>query len=272
MPRMQKLFVDGIEAGPHARPIEQTHVAALAQSMEALGLRTPIEVQMTDGEHAMLVTGLHRLMAARQLGWEEIEVRVLEEGELDEFDLQLWQIDENLMRRELSEPELAEHKARRQQIVEGKLSVQTLQREWESAGQKTRLTFLDWIKRQADGGGAAGGDIDRDTQREFLGWVKQQLDEQDAGQAEPVAGAPEAVEAAPAEIPETEADTAVALQDEAPAAEIDVPPPTAEQPAAAMAGGHPLLRAVRLGGGAAQEPAKLRARRASWNLALRVGS
>ncbi len=67
MPRMQKLSVDGIEAGTHARPIEQTHVTALAQSMEALGLRTPIEVQMTDGEHAMLVTGMHRLMAATRV-------------------------------------------------------------------------------------------------------------------------------------------------------------------------------------------------------------
>ncbi len=262
MSRMHKLRVDDIEAGPHARPIEQTHVAALAQSMEALGLRMPIEVQMTNGEHAALVTGLHRLMAAKQLGWEEIEVRVLEEGELDEFDLQLWQIDENLQRRELSEPEFAEHEERRRQIVEAKLSVQTLRQEWECADQKTRLIFLDWITRQPDGG--AGGDIDGDTHRVFLGWATRQLDEQDAGQAEPVAGAPEAAPAAPAEIPATEADTAV--QDEAPAVEADDPPPTEEQPAAAMAGGHPILRAVR--GHAAEDPAKRPARRASRFLSL----
>ena len=255
MSRMHSMRVDGIEAGPHARSIEQAHVAALAQSMEALGLRTPIEVQMTNGEHAVLVTGLHRLMAARQLGWEEIEVRVLEEGELDEFDLQLWQIDENLLRRELREPELVEHEARRQQIVQSKLSVQTLRQDWERADQTARVTFLDWIKRQADG--AAGGDIGRDTQRVFMGRAKQQLDEQDAGQAQPVAGALEAVE--PAEVPATEA---MAVQDAA--AQVDDPPSAEEQPA--RAGGHPLLRAVRRG--AAQEPAEQPARRASRFLSL----
>ena len=267
MSRMHKMRVDGIEPGPHARPIEQTHVAALAQSMDALGLRIPIDVRVAEGGFAELVTGLHRLMAAKQLGWEEIEVRLLEDGELDEFDLQLWQIDENLLRRELAGPELAEHKVRRQQIVEAKLSVQTLQQEWQRAGQKTRLTFLDWIKRQADGDGAAGGDMGGETQRVFMGWAKQQSDEQDAGQVQPVAGAleanePEAVEPALAEIPATEPSAAV--QDVAPAAQVDDPPPAEEQPA--RAGGHPLLRAVRRG--AAQEPAERPARRASRFLSL----
>jgi ParB family transcriptional regulator, chromosome partitioning protein len=84
-------------------------VSQLADSMSAIGLRTPITVRAvkrdvdTDGSHAIadhfLVAGAHRLEAARSLGWSEIDAFVLDG---DEVEARLWEIAENLHRKELT--------------------------------------------------------------------------------------------------------------------------------------------------------------------------
>jgi ParB family chromosome partitioning protein len=84
-------------------------VSQLADSMSAIGLKTPITVRMvkrdvdTDGSDAIadhfLVTGAHRLEAARSLGWSEIDAFVLDG---DEVEARLWEIAENLHRKELT--------------------------------------------------------------------------------------------------------------------------------------------------------------------------
>lgn len=86
-------------------------VYALAESINESGLLNPIVVT----PDLRLIAGAHRLEACKQLGWDEIEVRVLE---LDGLHAELAEIDENLIRAELTALERSEHLARRKAIYE----------------------------------------------------------------------------------------------------------------------------------------------------------
>lgn len=116
------LPISDIRVGHRRRKLRPEGVARLAASIAAVGLLQPIVVR-ADGE---LVAGLHRLEACRSLGWLEIPVTVLEEPELapDATDRErrlrsrLAEIDENLIREELSALEHAEHMAARKAIYE----------------------------------------------------------------------------------------------------------------------------------------------------------
>ncbi len=61
-----------------------------------------------------MIAGLHRLEAAKLLGWETIEAQ---EFEGDAVAAELAEIDENLMRNDLTVLEQGEHLARRQELV-----------------------------------------------------------------------------------------------------------------------------------------------------------
>ena len=76
------------------RVVDDAKVRELAQSMSEIGLINPITV--TQGK--VLITGAHRLEAAKLLGWTDIQAT---EVELDELLEQLHEIDENLKRNEL---------------------------------------------------------------------------------------------------------------------------------------------------------------------------
>lgn len=96
-----------------SRALQADAVASLARSIERLGLRTPITVRPTsrirDGQPAdvwEVVTGRHRVEAARKLGWTEIDAVV---RECDEDDARLWEIAENLHRAELTPDERDAH-------------------------------------------------------------------------------------------------------------------------------------------------------------------
>lgn len=92
------------EADPEA-------VQKLADSISKVGLLNPITV---DQEYT-LIAGLHRLEAAKLLGWTEIECTV---SNLDGLLAQLAEIDENLIRRGLDHVEEWEQLARRKEIYE----------------------------------------------------------------------------------------------------------------------------------------------------------
>lgn len=76
------------------RAVDESKVRELSQSMAEIGLINPITI--TQGK--TLITGAHRLAAAKLLGWTEIEATV---SELDGLRAELAEIDENLMRNEL---------------------------------------------------------------------------------------------------------------------------------------------------------------------------
>jgi N6-adenosine-specific RNA methylase IME4/ParB-like chromosome segregation protein Spo0J len=76
------------------RAIDSAKVRELANSMSEIGLINPITVT----PDKVLITGAHRLAAARLLGWTDIDAT---EVELDDLLERLHEIDENLRRNEL---------------------------------------------------------------------------------------------------------------------------------------------------------------------------
>lgn len=116
--------VEDIVIGERHRALSEDAVARLATSMTELGLQQPISVRMVDemeidGELTagvpILVAGAHRLAAAKFLGWSHIDCIEVAD---DELRAELWEIDENLMRAELSPAQQAQHLSRRKAIWE----------------------------------------------------------------------------------------------------------------------------------------------------------
>lgn len=113
--------IDHIQIGGRARGLKADTVKALADSIAECGLRTPITVAPAEamegatfvGGYYSLVSGHHRLEGCKTLGMTHIPAFVCDMAELDR---QLWEIDENLIRAELTELERGEHLARRRDI------------------------------------------------------------------------------------------------------------------------------------------------------------
>jgi ParB/RepB/Spo0J family partition protein len=106
------------------RELQPEAVTTLKRSMERLGLRVPITVRpairVRDGRDAdvwEIVSGRHRVEAARKLGWSEI-MAVVTDG--DAVDARLWEIAENLHRAELTVQERADHIAEWVRLTEDK--------------------------------------------------------------------------------------------------------------------------------------------------------
>jgi len=119
--------IEFIEIAPGRRALRPLVVERFAASMTDIGLRTPITVRYfprsadrgTPNSY-LLVVGAHRLAAARLLGWREIRAFVITGDDIKDSDVELWEIDENLMR---AEPDAAEHALltkRRAEIMEAK--------------------------------------------------------------------------------------------------------------------------------------------------------
>lgn len=88
-----------IDEGERLRPTDPEKVEQVRRSMAQIGLRSPIEVRAKPGGGWLLVAGAHRLAAARALGFAEIEALVFEG---DDDEARLAEIDENLVRHELT--------------------------------------------------------------------------------------------------------------------------------------------------------------------------
>ncbi len=110
------LQLDVIETGDRLRSVNGGTVQHLAESMRFSGLQTPIQVRENGADGYALVSGAHRLQAARSLAWPYIEAFVLDR--LDEDTLALLEIDENLMRVELNPLDRGVFIARRKDIYE----------------------------------------------------------------------------------------------------------------------------------------------------------
>jgi len=111
----ETVVVSNVDVGKRLREIDQSKVESLSGSMSIVGLLSPIIAYSPNGETLDLVAGAHRLAAAKKLGWETIDAYIME-GE--ELHAQLAEVDENLMRSELTPTEYAEHIQRRQEIWE----------------------------------------------------------------------------------------------------------------------------------------------------------
>lgn len=93
------------------RSLDATHVGELAKSIRELGLLNPVTIDRENN----LIAGLHRMEAAKALGWTEIECTVSSLGGLQ---AELAEIDENIVRSDLSALEYGEILLRRKEIYE----------------------------------------------------------------------------------------------------------------------------------------------------------
>jgi ParB-like chromosome segregation protein Spo0J len=115
-PDVRELPLRSIRVALRIRQIDGDAVLQMMESIEQQGILQPPTVRPmgNDGDYE-LVAGLHRLEAAQRLGWRRIACRVLR---LTKAQAELVEIDENLIRSELTEAQWAICLSRRQQIYE----------------------------------------------------------------------------------------------------------------------------------------------------------
>ena len=94
---------------------EPKDVDTLAASIQEVGLMHPITVVQDEGDVYRLVSGSNRISAHVQLGRTHIPCQVVN---LDTLHAEIAEIDENLIRNELTELEYAEHLKRRKELHE----------------------------------------------------------------------------------------------------------------------------------------------------------
>lgn len=113
---MQAVHLAVISTNGRLRKLSRPKVREIADSIQEIGLLNPITVCEAGSEFA-LVAGRHRLEAARMLGWQTIPSMVVT---LSDADRHIAEIDENLIRNELSDLERAEHLSARKGWYEAK--------------------------------------------------------------------------------------------------------------------------------------------------------
>lgn len=132
------LHVDDIEIGERHRALSVDAVTRLAGSMKDIGLRHPISVRIVeemeiDGKLTsgvpMLVAGRHRLEAAKQLGWSQIDCIVVDD---DSLQAELWELAENLHRLDLTKEQRDEHIRRYAELLEAQRETIVVQNDQQS--------------------------------------------------------------------------------------------------------------------------------------------
>ena len=103
--------ISEIKINAGRREADPEGVQELVDSISKVGLLNPITI---DREHT-LIAGLHRLEAAKLLGWTEIECNV---SSLEGLLAELAEVDENVVRKGLSAVEYSDLLLRRKEIYE----------------------------------------------------------------------------------------------------------------------------------------------------------
>lgn len=115
--KTERVLVDGLRVGARMRSADPARVATLAASMQRHGLLQPITARMVGETEAELVAGLHRLEAAKSLGWEWIDAVFVE---ADDIERELLEIAENLHRADLTKEERDRQIRRYAELLEAK--------------------------------------------------------------------------------------------------------------------------------------------------------
>lgn len=106
-----RIPISEIKINSGRRKADPTHVNELSKSIADVGLLNPVTV---DSSYT-LIAGLHRLEAAKLLSWAEIECTICE---IDSIRAELAEIDENVIRRNLTNTEVSGLLARRKKLYE----------------------------------------------------------------------------------------------------------------------------------------------------------
>ena len=111
-----KINITDIEIGLRKRKLDEGKVKSIADSFGSVGQLNPITIARGgDFGKYYLIAGLHRLEAAKLLDWQAVDAIVFSG---DTIEAELAEIDENLMRNDLTVLEQGEHLARRNEILE----------------------------------------------------------------------------------------------------------------------------------------------------------
>ena len=148
--------INEITVSPGRREILPGDVKELADSILEVGLINPIMVDQT----YTLIAGLHRLEAMKLLGRTEIECTV---SDLSGMQATLAEIDENFVRKDLSDDEFRELLLRRKEIYE------SLHPETKRGGDRSKRTKcpFDTAKSFADDTAEKWGVDPRTVRREI---------------------------------------------------------------------------------------------------------
>mgnify|MGYP001779534676 FL=1 len=106
-----RIPINEIKINPGRREALPERVAELAKSIAEVGLLNPVTIDRGN----TLIAGLHRLEAAKLLGWAEVDCTV---SSLEGLQAELAEIDENFVRTDLSAIEYGDLLLRRKEIYE----------------------------------------------------------------------------------------------------------------------------------------------------------
>jgi hypothetical protein len=149
------------------RKLRPEKVDDVAESIAARGQLQPIIVRPRGDTDYLLVVGSHRLEAVRKLGHEAIECRVLDGMDADQALLA--EIDENLVRADLTPSERAAHHAKRKALYL-KLHPETEKRKAGGRPRKTsdkmsKVSTKGYAKAAAKKVGKTSRTVARDVSR-----------------------------------------------------------------------------------------------------------
>jgi ParB-like chromosome segregation protein Spo0J len=128
---MHTLAVDtqSIFIGERHRALSDEAVTRLQDSMRALGLKQPISIRIVEEMEVdgtltagvpVLVTGAHRLEAAKRLNWTHIDCFEVDD---DAIKAELWEIAENLHRCELTKEQRDAHIRRYAELLDAQARI-----------------------------------------------------------------------------------------------------------------------------------------------------
>ena len=106
-----KVKISSIKVNTGRREAAPGAIEELAKSIAAVGLMNPVTLDQNN----TLIAGLHRLEAAKLLGWTEIECNIIG---MNGIQAELAEIDENIVRTKLTKQELGDQLLRRKELYE----------------------------------------------------------------------------------------------------------------------------------------------------------
>jgi ParB/RepB/Spo0J family partition protein len=144
------------------RALRPEIVNELAQSMSASGLLQPIVLRPRRGSGYYLVAGRHRLQAAKKLKWPSIKALVLTGIDADAAELA--EIDENLIRADLSPAERKLHVARRKELYDNRPDAAKRGGDRKSKKSKSHNeSLISFVKATASKTGKGRSTVARDV-------------------------------------------------------------------------------------------------------------
>jgi len=148
------------------RTLDRAWAEAIGAAMAERGQINPILVR-PEGDRFRVVAGEHRFVGAQMNGWTMIECSVLDEDVTDE-EIELYEIDENLFRNELSAVERDISLARRKELYESLYPETKNGGDRKSAGRKSdrqNVHLISFSKDAARKTGLNRRTIDRSVAR-----------------------------------------------------------------------------------------------------------